>query len=100
MKTIYLFCNQGMSTSMLVKKMQAAAAAMQYDVTIAAWPLSEVDVKGAEADMILLGPQVRYAVKKIAAQFPDKKVDAVDMRAYGLMDGKSVVEMAKKALED
>lgn len=100
MKTIYLFCNQGMSTSMLVKKMQAAAAAMQYDVTIAAWPLSEVDVKGAETDMILLGPQVRYAVKKIAAQFPDKKVDAVDMRAYGLMDGKSVVEMAKKALGD
>lgn len=100
MKTIYLFCNQGMSTSMLVKKMQAAAAAMQYDVTIAAWPLSEVDVKSAEADMILLGPQVRYAVKKIAAQFPDKKVDAVDMRAYGLMDGKSVVEMAKKALGD
>lgn len=98
MKTIYLFCNQGMSTSMLVKKMQAAADAMHYDATIAAWPLSEVDVKGAEADMILLGPQVRYAVKKIAAQFPDKKVDAVDMRAYGLMDGKAVVEMAKKVL--
>lgn len=98
MKTIYLFCNQGMSTSMLVKKMQAAVAEMHYDAAIAAWPLSEVDVKGAEADMILLGPQVRYAVKKIAAQFPDKKVDAVDMRSYGLMDGKAVVEMAKKVL--
>lgn len=100
MKTIYLFCNQGMSTSMLVKKMQDAAKAMGYEATIAAWPLSEIDEKGAEADMILLGPQVRYAVKKIAAQFPDKKVDSVDMRAYGLMDGKSVVEMAKKALGD
>lgn len=100
MKTIYLFCNQGMSTSMLVKKMQEAAQAMHYDATIAAWPLSEVDTKGAEADMILLGPQVRYAVRKIAAQFPDKKVDAVDMRAYGRMDGKAVIEMAKKTLGD
>ena len=100
MRTIYLFCNQGMSTSMMVKKMQEAAKAIGYEAEIAAWPLGDVAEKGAAADMLLLGPQVRFNVKKVAAQFPDKKVDAIDMRAYGMMNGKAVIEQVMKALGD
>lgn len=100
MRTIYLFCNQGMSTSMMVKKMREAAASIGYETEIAAWPLADISVRASEADMILLGPQVRFQVKKVAAQFPDKKVDSIDMRAYGMMDGKSVIEFVKKQLGD
>ena len=41
MKNIVLLCNQGMSTSILVKKMQAAAEAENYESRIAAFPTSE-----------------------------------------------------------
>ena len=41
MKKIVLLCSAGMSTSMLVKKMQAAAEAENYACEIAAYPMAE-----------------------------------------------------------
>ena len=46
----------------------------------------------------MIGPQVRFALAKLQKQFPDKPIEAIDMRAYGLMDGKAVLEMAEKKL--
>ena len=50
--------------------------------------------------LILLGPQVRFSKGKIEEQCPGIPVDAIDMRMYGRMDGKGVVEFAKKKLGD
>ena len=47
-----------------------------------------------EADVILIGPQIRYelpAVKEIAGDIP---VDAIDMRDYGMMNGPKVLDQA------
>ena len=96
-KNITLFCSAGMSTSLLVNKMKEAAA-KGVDYNIAAYSLNEVDKHGPEADVILIGPQVRFALAKLQKQFPDKPIEAIDMRAYGLMDGKAVLEMAEKKL--
>lgn len=57
MRKIILLCAAGMSTSMLVKKMQEAAAAQNYECTIAAFPTSEAQAQASDADVILLGPQ-------------------------------------------
>ena len=43
MKTIMLVCNAGMSTSMLVTKMEKAAASQGVEAKIFAVPVSEVD---------------------------------------------------------
>ena len=77
MKKIILLCAAGMSTSMLVKKMQEAAAAESYECEIAAYPTSEATTKAADADVILLGPQVRFQKNKIAEQCPGIPVDAI-----------------------
>lgn len=100
MRNIVLFCAAGMSTSLLVTKMQAAAADEGYEVEIAAHPIAEAENYGASADIILLGPQVRFELARIQGMFPDKKVEAIDMRAYGMMDGKAVIAQVKKALGD
>lgn len=92
MKNVYLFCAAGMSTSLLVTKMQEAAKSVGCDYHIEAFPVSEAGAKGKEADILLLGPQVRFQLNNVKAQVPDKPVEAIDMRAYGMMDGKSVVE--------
>lgn len=100
MRKIRLFCAAGMSTSLLVTKMQQYADSINYECEIEAHPTSEASVYGPEADIILLGPQVRFELNKIKAQLPGKIVEPIDMRAYGMMDGKKVIEQVKKALGD
>lgn len=95
---ITLFCSAGMSTSLLVNKMKEAASAVGKDYEIAAYSMNEAPEKGKTADVILLGPQVRFAKDKIHGMFPDTPIDVIDMRVYGLMDGKGALAIAEKAL--
>ena len=60
MKNIVLCCAAGMSTSMLVQRMQAAAQQKGVEVSIKAVPVAEFKDNLAAADIILLGPQVKY----------------------------------------
>lgn len=98
MKKIVLLCSAGMSTSMMVKKMQTVAEDEGFDCEIAAYPLNEAAAKAADADAVLLGPQVMFNLGKIKEQLPGKPVDAIEMRMYGRMDGKGVLEQAKKMM--
>ncbi len=94
MKKILLVCNAGMSTSMLVKKMQDAAKELNIDTSIEAKSLADAKKEITEADIILLGPQVRYEldnVKKVAGTTP---VETINMMDYGMMNGKKVLEHA------
>ena len=97
-KKITLFCAAGMSTSLLVNKMKEAAAAKGADYEIAAYSLGELDVQGPQADVILLGPQVRYAKAKVQAACPGTPLADIPMQMYGLMDGKSTLALAEKLL--
>ena len=89
MKNIVLFCAAGMSTSLLVSKMQAAAREMNFDCTIQAYSLNDLKEKGADADCIL-----RYQKDKVVAAYPDKPIAVIDMTLYGMMKGKEVLEQA------
>lgn len=100
MRKIVLFCNAGMSTSLLVNKMNEAAKKDGYEVQIEAHALSEVDLYKEGADIILLGPQVRFNQSKIQAQLPNIPVEVIDITAYGTMNGKAVIDKVKKILND
>ncbi|MBE6128903.1 MAG: PTS sugar transporter subunit IIB [Erysipelotrichaceae bacterium] len=99
-KKITLFCAAGMSTSLLVNKMKEAAAAAGKDYEIAAYSLGELDQHGPVADVILLGPQVRFAKSKVEAACPGKPITDIPMQMYGLMDGKGTLALAMKLLGD
>ena len=53
-------------------------------------------------DCVLLGPQVRYAKKEvekiIADTGKDIAYDVIEMKDYGMMNGKAVYEFAKKLM--
>lgn len=100
MKKIILLCAAGMSTSMLVTKMREEAVKIGYDCEINAYPMSEAAAVGKDADIILLGPQVRFNLNKVRGLCPNAVVEAIDMRAYGKIDGKAVVEFAKSKIGD
>ena len=99
-KRIVLFCAAGMSTSLLVNKMKQAAAKIGKDYDIAAYSLNEEEKEAPTADVILLGPQVRYALAKLKAKYPGKPVEGIDMRMYGMMDGEGTIEFARKLMND
>ena len=102
-KTIMLNCAAGMSTSLLVTKMQQAAKDKGLDYEIFACPASEADqhLEKGGIDVVLLGPQVSYMKGdfegKVAGKGKDGKdlpLGVIDMQAYGMMNGEKVLNQA------
>ena len=93
MKKILLVCSAGMSTSLLVNKMKSAAQDMNVEVEIEALPVSECSTKINEVDIVLLGPQVRFQKPQVEKLTNGSvPVEVIDMRQYGIMDGKGILE--------
>lgn len=94
---IMLACAAGMSTSLLVTKMQQAAEQKGIEAKIYAVPVSEAaNLLSDEVDCVLLGPQVKY----LKADFEKKvagtkiKLDVINMVDYGMMNGEKVLATA------
>lgn len=101
MINILLVCSAGMSTSMLVKKMQDVASTKEIKAKI--WAVGDADSveECKKADIVLLGPQVRYLEKKMKERVQNAKpVFVIEMAAYGSMNGASVLDSALKRLEN
>lgn len=98
MKNIVLFCAAGMSTSLLVTKMRNAAEKQGFECEINAYPIAEAAQHGKDADIVLLGPQVRFQLKEVKSKCPNIPVESIDMAAYGMMDGAKVIDQVKKGL--
>lgn len=98
MKQIVLCCNAGMSTSMLVKKMQKAAEDINFECEIFACPVADLKNKAKNADIILLGPQVRFELAKVQKIFTEIPVEAIAPTDYGMMKGDKVLETAMKLM--
>ncbi|MBL4933417.1 PTS sugar transporter subunit IIB [Clostridium paridis] len=95
MKKILLVCAAGMSTSLLVNKMLDAAKEKGVEIEITALPVSEASKLVDQVDMVLLGPQVRFQKPQVDALVKGRiPVEVIDMRLYGTMNGKAVLENA------
>ena len=89
---ILLICSAGMSTSMMMKRMKEAAAAKHINANI--WAVGEGLAKEhiPKADIILLGPQVRYLLQKIEEMAEGKPVMVMGLCSYGNLDKKKVLD--------
>lgn len=93
---IMLVCSAGMSTSLLVTKMKQAAEKKGIDCKIFAVAESESNQYLDEADVLLLGPQVRYLLGKMEALMKPRgvEVQVIDSISYGTMNGEAVLNQA------
>ena len=95
MLNIWLACAGGMSSSMLVEAMKAAAQKLGIECTIQAISVASVAKFADDMDILLLGPQMSYMQKelkeKYGEQFPVAVINAMD---YGMMDGEKVLKAA------
>ena len=100
MKNILLVCAAGMSTSLLVNKMKAAAKDRGLEIEINALPVSECSSVIDKVDIVLLGPQVRFQKPQVDALVGGRvPVEVIDMRLYGTMNGKAVLERALELIK-
>lgn len=94
-----MVCAAGMSTSLLVSRMKKHAKALNEEVDIIALPVSEAGTAASSADVVLLGPQVRYQKSQVEASAGDTPVQVIDMRDYGTMNGEAVLQKALQLMK-
>lgn len=101
MKKILLVCCAGMSTSLLVTKMNAAAENKGLEAEIFAVSEAEASKYFDEIDVVLLGPQVRYLLRNLQKTLNEKGVPiaVIDSINYGTMNGEAVLEQALNLIE-
>ena len=101
-KTIMLVCSAGMSTSLLVTKMQAASKAREMDTEIFAVSAAEADrnIENKNIDVMLLGPQVRFMKGQFEKKLAGKNIplDIINMQDYSKMNGENVLDQALKLM--
>lgn len=102
-KTIMLVCSAGMSTSLLVTKMEKAAEERGLEADIFAVSASEADqqLETKNIDVLLLGPQVRFMKAQFEKKLESKGIplDVIDMRDYGMMNGPKVLDQAESLMK-
>ncbi|KEK24251.1 PTS sugar transporter subunit IIB [Bacillus gaemokensis] len=95
---ILLCCAAGMSTSMVVRRMQEEAQKQGKNYKIKAVDSELVKLEIAKADVVLIGPQVKYllsAVETLAAPHCIP-VAIIAQRDYGMCDGLTVLKQAEE----
>ncbi len=102
--TVMLVCSAGMSTSLLVSKMQKSAEEKGLNAEIFANSANEADktLASKDVDVLLLGPQVRFMKTQFEKKVADKNipVDVIDMRDYGMVNGEKVLQTALDLLSN
>ncbi|CQR46021.1 Oligo-beta-mannoside-specific phosphotransferase enzyme IIB component [Paraliobacillus sp. PM-2] len=100
MKKILLACSAGMSTSLLVSRMEEEAKARGIDAEIWAVTQDHVPSEMERADVLLIGPQMHFLKDKFSEIAEELKIplDVIDHMAYGRVDGKAVLNQALELL--
>ncbi len=94
MKKIVLLCAGGISTSFMVQQMKKATKEKGLDFEISAEPVNSLEEIIEEVDVVLLAPQVSYAVESVntICEKNKKICGAIPPLLYGRMDGLQVIE--------
>ncbi|MFT8917743.1 MAG: PTS sugar transporter subunit IIB [Oenococcus sp.] len=99
-KTIMLVCAAGMSTSLLVSKMQKAAKEQGETVNIFATAAADANNKleSEKPDILMLGPQVSYLFDQFKSRLTIP-VEMINMQDYGMMNGAKILAHALEEIK-
>ncbi|EHL2607625.1 PTS sugar transporter subunit IIB [Listeria monocytogenes] len=75
--------------------MKAHATSIGEEIEIEALPVSEASSVVDKMDIVMLGPQVRYQKPQVDELVQGRiPVIVIDMKDYGMLNGKAVLEKA------
>lgn len=92
---ILLVCAGGMSTSILMKKMEKYWAEQGEELTIQAVGLSEYADVYSNYDIIMMGPQVSYRLKEVK-ETTGKPCEAIPSFDYAVANCVNIKKLADK----
>src|SRR5579859_5924263 len=93
---VLIVCSWGMSTSLLVDSLLAAAATSKLELIVEALSAGEYAARVEECDVVLIAPQIRHlrkSIEKLAISV-GKPVALIEPFHYATMNGKAVLEQA------
>lgn len=95
---ILLVCAGGMSTSILMKKMEKYWAEQGMDLEIRAVGLGDLTEVSKKFDIVLVGPQVSYRLKQIKEDtgLPTEAIPSYD---YAIANVQNIMKLSKKLYE-
>ena len=98
---ITVACAAGMSTSLLVSKMEKHAVKEQLNVSILAVPEKQFEKYLEETDILLLGPQISFLETRYKQMYDEAPLIITSIAAvdYGRMDGEKVLNKALSLLK-
>src|SRR5437899_1618732 len=91
---VIIVCSWGMSTSLLVDSMIAAAEGAQVELQVEALSAGEYAARVEECDIVLIAPQIRHlrkSIEKLAGSLK-KPVALIEPFYYATMNGQAVLE--------
>lgn len=96
MITIVLFCSTGLSTNLLIRKIELAAERKEIEVDVKSYPESVMKNHIEGADVVLVGPQIRHAIEEIKEECDRHHVpiEVISTKDYGMMDGEKILAQA------
>lgn len=101
MLNIVLLCQYGASTGLVADKIAEAAKKREIEATVNAYSVSEAAKCIPTADIVLLGPQVRFHQKNLEKAHGHYGVPIVAMQPadYGRLNGEGILNDALAVLE-
>ena len=91
---IMLICASGMSSGMLMKKMNEWAANNKQKIHVKAFGIGEYHKHIEEYDIVLLGPQMHHRLNDIAASI-DKPVHAIPPLDFAVGNVENIMQMIR-----
>lgn len=101
MMNIVLLCQFGASTGMLADSIRESAEQRGMKVVVNAYSISEAKNVVKDADVVLLGPQLRFQKAKVESLIDseDIPVMVVNTMDYGMMNGGAVLDALLKEIK-
>ena len=95
---ILLICENGLSTSILMNKMQKWGKEKNIELEVRAVPMSEYLNVYKNFDCILIGPQISYQYNEIKANAIDVPVEKISPMDYGMSNVENIMKQVKACL--
>ncbi|HEY2422114.1 MAG TPA: PTS sugar transporter subunit IIB [Neobacillus sp.] len=94
---ILLCCAAGMSTSLLVRKLQSIASRDKKAYVIKAMDQGSAKLHLKNFDVVLIGPQIRYTLPRLKkiAEIYDVPVEVIDPTDYGRNNVEAILAFAE-----
>ena len=95
---ILSICANGLSTSILMNKMQKWGKEKNIELEVRAVPMSEYLNVYKNFDCILIGPQISYQYNEIKANAIDVPVEKISPMDYGMSNVENIMKQVKACL--